>query len=79
MKRMIKSASIADEEALKQAQSIFKKAQSLLDALDNASEYTLEKYELHELHDRLLEDVPAIELELNTPDVAKKPKYEDMW
>ena len=78
MKRMIKSASIADEEAFKEAQNIYDKANDLLTALDNASGYVLDKYDLYSLYERLREDVPAMNIDLKVGD-PKRPKYEDMW
>lgn len=78
MKRVIRSASIADEEAFKEIQNIHKKASELLDALENASEYVVDKYELSALYERLREDVPAMGIDLKVTDI-KRPKYEDMW
>lgn len=79
MKRVIKSASIADEEMLKVAQDIHKKAEALLAALDKAPGYVLEKCELYDLYDKLNEDVPAIAFTIKTMSGPKKPQYEDMW
>lgn len=80
MKRIIR-ASIADEQALKEAQDIYKKAEALLSVLDSASDMIIEKFELYDLYERLREDVPAMGMELRSTSKksVSKPKYEDMW
>ena len=79
MKRMIKSASIADEEMLKCASDIQKKAQALFDAMDTAPGYVLEKCDLYDLYESLNETLPAITFAVKDMQAPKKPKYDDMW
>lgn len=79
MKRIIKAASTADEEMLKCASDIQKKAQALFDAIDTAPGHVIEKCDLYDLYEVLNEDLPAISFTINELKGKAKPKYDDMW
>lgn len=80
MKRVIKSASIAEEEFLKHSKKIYKLAKELLDAIENAPEDVVEDCDINDLYEVLIEDIPAVALAIKTRNANKvRPVNEDMW
>ena len=80
MKRVIKCASIAEEEFLKHSKKIYKLAKELLDAIEDAPEDVVEECDINDLYEVLVEDIPAVAFAIKTKNQKKsRPVNEDMW
>ena len=79
MKRMIKSASIADEEFNKHGNKILTKAKELLNAIEDAPEHVVEECDINDLYEVLIEDLPAISFAVKSHGSARQARNEDMW
>lgn len=59
MKRVVK-ASMANDRAYRNARTILKKAQELLDAMENTPSGFLDANDLGDLYECLINDIPAL-------------------
>lgn len=79
MKRIIKSASIAEEEFLKYSRKIYSKSKELLDAIESAPDNVVEECDISDLYETLIEDIPAIAFAIKSRNRKKVTVNEDMW
>lgn len=79
MKRIIKSASIAEEEFLKYSRKIYSKSKELLDAIESAPDNVVEECDISDLYEALIEDIPAIAFAIKSRNQKKVTVNEDMW
>ena len=75
MKKVIK-ASIERDQAYKHANIILRKAQDLLDALDNTPSGFVDSNDLADLYQSLIDDIPALSFAISSGIIEyKKDRY----
>lgn len=79
MKKIIRSSSIADKEALNSMKKIYSKAKDLLNAIEDAPEGTIEELDINDLYEVLIEDIPAVAYAIKTSNNKNVNVNEDMW
>ena len=66
MKRLVIAASAAQRESTERAKKIYRTMQTLFNMLEDAPDGFVDKNDLSDLYDALLEDLPALNYAINS-------------
>ena len=66
MKRVVITASAAQRESTERAKKIYRAMQTLFNLLEDAPDGFVDKNDLSDLYDALLEDLPALNYAINS-------------